>query len=309
VGVTFLSRLEKAMDYSNNKQIQPKILKAKITQLFRGDFSRKFIFMGFKTSEIDCDKLLPGQFFLIKCRDDFSINPLLRRPFSICDVYGGVIYILVEVKGSGTEWLYDRSIGEEIEIMGPLGNGLRITEDYRQVFLVGGGIGVAPLVFAARAFRKAGVSASLLFGAFEDSCQPAWLDDEGRKVNACDLVQNGECSLSVALEEGEGECQHHGLVSELLEIELDEKLKEHINNLDILIVACGPNAMLKAIQEITVSRNISSFFMLEEMMGCGVGVCLSCACKVKTDNSTDNGYEIKHVCQDGPVFDGNCLVL
>ena len=215
----------------------------------------------------------PGQFVHIKCGDAL----LLRRPISVCtcqeDDPEDLLTIVFEVRGEGTEWLANRPAGRSVDVMGLLGNGFAITPESR-CLLVGGGIGVPPMVGCAQ-YTQGRSTAIVGFRSREKAILTDWLERECAKV----MVATDDGSLG-----------YHGFVDALVRQELEQD-----KNYDA-VLACGPKMMLrnvaKAAQEFGVPCQVS----MEERMGCGVGACLVCACGMK-DGSR------KHVCKDGPVFD------
>ena len=215
----------------------------------------------------------PGQFVHIKCGDAL----LLRRPISVCtcqeDDPEDLLTIVFEVRGKGTEWLANRPAGHSVDVMGLLGNGFAITPESR-CLLVGGGIGVPPMVGCAQ-YTQGRSTAIVGFRSREKAILTDWLERECAKV----MVATDDGSLG-----------YHGFVDALVRQELEQD-----KNYDA-VLACGPKMMLrnvaKAAQEFGVPCQVS----MEERMGCGVGACLVCACGMK-DGSR------KHVCKDGPVFD------
>jgi dihydroorotate dehydrogenase electron transfer subunit len=207
----------------------------------------------------------PGQFVNIRVRD--SHYPLLRRPLSVFSASGEAFDILYKVVGEGTEVLSKRSPGEELDVIGPLGNPFSF-EDYGSLLLVAGGIGVAPLHFlGARAGDR---KVTTLIGA------------RTKEEVLCESRFAGFGEVAVATEDGSYGTK--GLVTDLLKT---------IETPDI-IFACGPEGMLRAIKSYSQSHSIPCQLSLEQRMACGMGVCLGCAVPAK------GGY--KYVCKDGPVF-------
>jgi len=221
---------------------------------------------------------IPGQFIHIRIGDSFS--PLLRRPFSISKVTEEGISIIYKVVGRGTKILSEMKKGNYLDILGPLGRGFVIKEEIKKYLLVGGGMGVAPLVFLLQRITqeaKEEVSTSVFLGF--KTAEMVILENEfvGKNI-----------TLDIATEDGSR--GHKGLVSGLIQ--------KYVENLpcpeDVGLYACGPIPMLKTIAKLSLARNISSQVGLEEMIGCGVGACRGCVVK------GTRGY--LRVCQEGPVF-------
>ncbi len=231
----------------------------------------------------------PGQFLEVRCSD--GIEPLLRRPFSVHRILKNGVEILYEIVGKGTELLSQKKTGEDLDIIGPLGNGF--TTPYTlhptpYTLLIAGGIGVAPLVALAEELVKKKERVDVIIGA----------KTRGHVLCEAEFKSLG-CSVNVATEDGSK--GKRGLATELLSKLLTTPtgpigpLGRRHNSKLTTIYACGPNAMLKAVAKIARAKNAPCQVSLEERMACGVGVCLGCPVKVKTN-------EYKMVCKDGPVF-------
>ena len=246
----------------------------------------------------------PGQFLEIRCSE--GTEPLLRRPLGIHRIMPGLIEILYQVIGAGTGLLSMKEPGEELDIIGPLGNGFSIdrrpqTADRRPVVLIAGGIGVAPLVALAEGLvhgprskvRGKSVNMYVLIGA----CKKAHIlcEVDFKKLGA---------KVMVATEDGSK--GRKGLISEAL-----GDLLSTIDSQPSTVYACGPAGMLKAVSQIAKKYKTRCQVSLEEKMACGVGVCLGCPVKVRnvhSPQSTVHGYEYKMVCKDGPVFDAEEII-
>lgn len=226
-------------------------------------------------------KIEPGQFFNILCADGKSMEPLLRRPFSIHRIRGqGIVEILYEVIGKATSILSRKEKGDMLDIIGPLGNGFPVEPDGKSAILVAGGIGVAPLLALAEqiAYSVKRTAHSVFIGA------------KSRKEILCEKDFR-KLGFEVFISTEDGSKGYKGLITDLLY----KKLFAKRYSLDAVLYACGPNAMLKEISKLAGKRNIRAFGSLEEHMSCGVGSCYGCVIKTK------QGY--KRVCKDGPVFE------
>lgn len=230
----------------------------------------------------------PGQFVMVRVRD--STDPVLRRPFSIHNLLGEGerlrgFEILYKVVGRGTAILSELRAGEHVGVLGPFGNGFTCPEGLQNVFLVAGGIGIAPLYYLASLLESMGrgrpLWCTLFFGGRTYSdilCKEAF------HVIGVDLRISTE----------DGSLGHKGLVTSLLKRELASGESPDI------IYACGPDPMLKETFRIAASFDIPCQLSMESVMACGFGACLGCAIKGK-------GPGYLHVCTDGPVFDPNLL--
>ena len=216
-----------------------------------------------------------GQFLHIKCGE----GRILRRPISISSVRGDSIEFAFEVKGEGTRWLAGREPGQNLDIIGPLGNGFSFPDG--KIVVVGGGMGAPPMLFAAESARS-GVTAIL---GFRDSGRMVMVD-EFEKV--CDKVY-------VTTEDGSAGL--HGLVT----APLGELLASGGYS---AVMSCGQLGMQGSVAQLCKRHGVPCQVSLEERMGCGVGACLVCAC------ATMSGGEerMSRVCADGPVFDSREVV-
>ena len=215
----------------------------------------------------------PGQFVHIKCGD----AQLLRRPISVCccqvDEPSDLITIVFEVRGEGTEWLANREVGDELDVLGLAGNGFPMEKNGRYL-VVGGGIGVPPMLGCAQFI--AGKATAVLGFRSKD------------KIILMDRFE--ETCTKVLLATDDGSAGHHGFVDALVRQELAQDA-----NYDG-VLACGPKPMLRSVARVAEEYGVPCLVSMEERMGCGVGACLVCACDM-ADGSR------KHVCKDGPVFD------
>ena len=213
----------------------------------------------------------PGQFVHIRLNDTF--DPLLRRPFSIadCDAPKGTLTLIYRVVGRGTSLMTRLKPGDFIDCLGPLGNGFTLTG--QRPLLVGGGMGLAPLLMLARTFCP--YPATLLMGGRNEQ-ELFWSN-----------LFAGVCP-HIHTTTDDGSVGHRGFTVDILPgLLADGKFDA--------VYACGPHAMLKGVAEIAARHNISCQVSLEEYMACGVGACLSCTC------AGASGKRHK-VCTDGPVF-------
>ena len=212
----------------------------------------------------------PGQFVNVSVGDK---SMLLRRPISISEVKDKSIVIIYKVVGDGTEILSHKKAGDVLDILGPLGNGFPMKKD-KKVVLVGGGIGVPPLVEAAKKLKENGCEVNVVIGARNKSL--VILEDK--------LKQYGNVYIST--DDGS-----YGLKGNV--IDCIEK-----NNIDFdILYACGPNIMLKFLDKkyFGVKEGYLSF---EQRMACGVGICYGCILKPREEKDT-----FLRVCKDGPVFE------
>jgi dihydroorotate dehydrogenase electron transfer subunit len=225
----------------------------------------------------------PGNFVNVKVSD--TTQPLLRRPFSIHNVRGTLIDIMIKSIGCGTAILSNSSVGSRIMVMGPLGNNFTTTDpNVDTAILVSGGIGTAPMLFLESTLLAEGKKVIHLIG--------------GRSQN--DLLAPGLTNVRLATDDGSS--GFHGNVVELLKRELP--LLETGGRLKVF--ACGPNPMLKALAGFCREHNLPCEVSLESVMGCGIGICYGCSVEI---NDPDGNVKSILLCREGPVIDAERLVL
>lgn len=219
----------------------------------------------------------PGNFVEIKVSD--NITPFLRRPISIYNINQekGTITFIFQVKGEGTKILSKKQVGDEIEIMGPLGYGTFAIEPYKKVAIIGGGIGIFPLhELAKQLYPNSEVSIYLGFRNKE----LVVLEEEFKKVSHHLTITTDDGSYGIK-----------GFAIAELEKQIEQEKPD-------ILFGCGPLPMLKAVQKLAIEKEIPCQISLEEKMGCGIGACLGCAVKMVT---SETPY-YAHVCKMGPVF-------
>ncbi len=215
----------------------------------------------------------PGQFYMLTAAERWGggegERPFLPRAFSVLRAGGGELEFLIEDVGPGTKRLTELAAGDNLLVVGPLGNGFAPPRDGRAPLLVGGGVGIAPLAIWQDELDG---NATALLG-FRDQAHA-----------------HGAALLTAAtVATDDGSVGHHGLVTELLEDELDDRGEQ------VEVYACGPPPMLEAVRAICVDRGIPAQLALESGMACGFGACFGCVVP------TQHGYV--RLCVDGPVLD------
>lgn len=221
-------------------------------------------------------EIRPGQFVQVKVSS--SPETFLRRPISIHDVdYGqNTLKLLIQISGKGTETLSHLKNGDLLNIIYPLGNSFSLPEQGKKVLLVGGGCGVAPLLYLARYLKARGFTPDILLG----------FRNKERIIEFEEYLELGKVFLTT--EDGsrgeKGFITHHSV----LETAVYDK-----------IYCCGPDSMMKAVSEYARKTNTECEVSLENMMACGIGVCLCCVVDTVKGNLCS--------CIDGPVFNINDL--
>ena len=212
-----------------------------------------------------------GQFVSVYCNDG---TKLLPRPISICEVNKEekALRLVYRVAGGGTAEFSQMKAGETLRILGPLGNGFTLGE--KKAFLIGGGIGIPPMLELA---KELNCEKQIVVGYRNDEL---FLADE--------LKQYGE--VIVATEDGSV-----GTKGNVLDAIRENGLKADV------IYACGPTPMLRALKQYAAENDIECWISMEERMACGIGACLACVCKSKEKDHHTN-VNNKRICKEGPVF-------
>lgn len=222
-------------------------------------------------------EILPGQFAQLLVEK--SVTTYLRRPISIYDTdpINNTISLLIKVVGAGTSTLATLQEGEKLNILYPLGNSFSVAEG-RKALLVGGGVGIAPMLLLAKYLHTRGKDLHVLIG--------------GRSV--ADIIEPGlyETLGEVGITTDDGSAGIKGLVTQ-------HPVFDRISEFS-MVYACGPDPMMKAVAGIASANAVPCEVSLENLMACGIGACLCCIAETKTGNRT--------TCVDGPVFNVKELV-
>jgi dihydroorotate dehydrogenase electron transfer subunit len=227
----------------------------------------------------------PGQFVNLRPPRDRSF--ILRRPFSIYRVnrrggWAATIEVVFDIRGGGTEALAALRAHDTVDLIGPVGRPFTLSKTRNSCLLVGGGVGAVPLIFLGDELRAAGKRVDVLWGASRAS----------RLLNSIDAKRLGSKSAFSTDDGSEG---HHGHVTDLLP-EMIEKCGTEV------IYACGPHPMLESVTKIALQYRIPVQVAMEALMGCGVGVCMTCVQPVW--NKAGSDLVNVRTCVDGPVFNG-----
>ena len=220
---------------------------------------------------------VPGQFINVYPHDE---SKRLPRPISICgiDKENSILRLVYRVtkKGSGTDEFSHYKTGEEVKILGPLGNGF-LVEEFRDknVILMGGGIGIPPMLSVA--------------SALNGKCT-AVLGYRDKNTFLVDDFIDTNCKLVLTSDDGSV-----GMKGNVIDAAVEAGLTGDV------IFACGPMPMLRGVKTFSEGREITCYISLEERMACGVGACLGCVCKSKEEDEHSKVHN-KRVCKDGPVF-------
>ena len=229
---------------------------------------------------------VPGQFLMVKTSP--TLVPFLRRPISLSRIKAkeGTITLIYQVVGSGTKLLSEISTSSEIDVVGPLGNGFTWSDEDKVVAVVGGGCGIAPLVALTEELLKAGKEVFAFLGA---QSKDKLLSDE----------YFAELGAKVMVATDDGSLGRKGFVTQILEEVMNTTRFDRV-------YCCGPLPMTKAVVKLTKEALIPCQVSLEERMGCGVGACLGCVCKIRSE---EGSLTYKKVCHDGPVFTSSEVIF
>jgi len=257
----------------------------------------------------------PGQFVQLLCAEPGHLGwtggAFVRRPFSI----GGLrrrdgrceIDILYRMVGPGTYWLSQLSPGRQVSVLGPLGHPFELPTDRRTAYLVGGGIGLPPLIWLAQELHRAGTPAVAFVGSRTASLLPltrivdVTLSGDRPGLSISEFARSQTPCL-VATDDGS--LGAPGRVPEVFDRYLDHRPNEAAS---AMVYSCGPEPMLRAVAEICGRRDIPCYVCLERMMACGMGTCQSCVVRIR-DKSDPDGWRYRLCCTDGPVFDARDVI-
>jgi len=228
----------------------------------------------------------PGQFCMVRPLN--SGDSLLRRPFSIAAVRDNeLLEFAYTAIGHGTRLLARQQAGDDILCFGPLGNSFPIVPGSKAI-VVAGGIGIAPFPFLNAVLNNHGTFPLTCYGA-RNAEELIYLEE---------LNQLSE-KLSIATDDGS--TGFHGFVTQLLEQDI-EKYRE-----DAVVYACGPHPMLARVKSITEKHGVPAYLSMEEVMGCGVGLCIGCPIPAVPKEDGQKFYYL--CCKDGPIFPSSMVQL
>ena len=232
-----------------------------------------FVLLRMCPEEGDLPTCQPGQFAQLRID---APDVFLRRPISIHDIVDGRIYFLVQVVGRGTRWLAQLKQDDLVNAVLPLGHGFSMEQGAGNPLLVGGGAGVAPLLYLGRRLNETGVRPTFLLGA--------------RTANMLLRLKEFRGLGNVFVTTEDGTMGEQGFVTQ----------HTMLNDRQFDIVqTCGPTPMMKAVASWAAAHGVPCEVSLENRMACGIGACLCCV------QNTTEGH--KCVCTEGPVFDARML--
>lgn len=213
-----------------------------------------------------------GQFLSVYSKDG---SRLLPRPVSICEIQkdAGEIRLVYRVVGQGTREFSGYQAGDRITVLGPLGNGFPHISVDKSVFLIGGGIGIPPMLELAKSLS---CEKQVILGYRDQMFMNQEFEPYSR--------------VFVATEDGSA-----GTKGNVLDAIRENQLKADV------VMACGPAPMLRALKTYAHEQGIECYLSLEEKMACGIGACLACVCGTKDVDPHSNVHNAR-ICKDGPVF-------
>lgn len=283
----------------------------------------------------DFPRSAPGQFLQVRCGADEDDAPrelrwndgefpqvvgqtwnpdhtLLRRPFSIADRYEDAdgqthIVLISRAIGRGTRWLESLAVKDRLSVTGPLGNTFTIPNAPRPLALVGGGVGIPPMLYLARALHAAGqIDATAIFGSLTADLMPVHTLQTPSADGAPSLCAQlpGDAPFPTILTTDDGSLGLRGRVTDGLQV---WHARLAAGSPRPLVYACGPEPMLRAVANLTRQLGCDAELCIEKMMGCGLGTCLSCVVQV-VDPDSPRGWRWALSCSEGPVFPRDTLV-
>lgn len=254
-----------------------------------------------------------GQFVSVYSNDR---SKLLPRPISLCgiDRDEDTIRLVYRVTGenTGTEEFSKLVMGDRIRILGPLGNGFTV-EPGKKAFLIGGGIGVPPMLQLAKDINSGVVQTS---GAVDTNTQEKGQTEEkqinghGKKICDMNIIMGYRDENAFLLDEFKEQADsfvatEDGSVG--TKGNVIDAIKENGLEADV-IYACGPMPMLRALKAYAMEHDMECYVSMEERMACGIGACLACVCKTK-DKDAHSNVNNKRICKEGPVFNAKEVEL
>lgn len=214
---------------------------------------------------------------------DWNLNPFLNRPMSIANVdqKKGLFELQILVSGKGTKLLSELNENTSIQVIGPLGNSFKLPSVKDNVALIAGGIGIAPLLYFEKLLKQKNIKTNFFYGASTHT----------------ELIPEEYLPENIRISTDDGSTGFNGFVTQ-------DFANFTKNNKIQRIYSCGPNPMLKAVQEIALKENIECELSIETVMACGLGICQGCIVPKK-----ENENEYYLTCTEGPVFNAKSIIL
>jgi len=246
---------------------------------------------------------MPGSFVHVTCDETLP----MRRPLSIMRAGDDWIEVLYKIVGEGLHLLAEKRPGDTINVLGPIGQPFRVSAERPNCLLIGGGVGIPPMVFLAESLLGTNAKPLAILGSeipFPFELQPSaiktpWASDD--IISTMPLLESwGMTARLTSLSDFDG-C-YRGYVTDLAELWLQSLDDDEKTSVEIF--ACGPTPMLRAVAALAEKHDVPCQVSLEEFMACAVGGCAGCTVLIESDD----GRAMKRVCVDGPVFDASSVV-
>lgn len=245
----------------------------------------------------------PGSFVHIRCDETLP----MRRPLSIMRASDDWIEVLYKIVGEGLHLLAEKRPGDIISVLGPIGQPFHFSPERPKALLIGGGVGIPPMVFLAEALRGTGAEPVAILGSeipfpfdlVKSAIEAAWAGDD--IVSTMPLLESWGIPARLTSLSGFEGC-YRGYVTDLAELWLQGL--DDTERAQVEIFSCGPTPMLKAVAALAARYEVPCQVSLEEFMACAVGGCAGCTVEI----TTPEGPAMKRVCVDGPVFDAETVV-
>ena len=247
----------------------------------------------------------PGTFVHVSCDEALP----MRRPLSIMRAADDWIEVLYKVVGTGLHLLANKNPGDTINVLGPIGQPFRPSPDRPNALLIGGGVGIPPMVFLADALRSSrdqwqplailGSEIPFPFPLVSSELPTPWLDND--IVSTMPLFESWQVPCRLTSLSSFPGC-YRGIVTDMADRWLRSSEDDEKDRTEIF--ACGPTPMLKAVAELAARYELPCQAALEEFMACAVGGCAGCTVAI----TTPDGPAMQRVCVDGPVFDAASVV-
>lgn len=252
----------------------------------------------------------PGRTPMLSDPDLRMRRPYLRRPFSIADRWDAAgkthLVVISRAIGVGTHWLDELRPGNLLNITGPLGHGFDLPKVDQPVVLVGGGVGIPPLLYLARRLRERGhADATLILGAMSRDLFPVEIHSDPATdgtARRCAALPGGVDYPTIVTTD-DGTLGLRGYTTGALQIWAERRGRDAVAP---LVFACGPEGMLQAVARLTRQLAYGCQLCIERTMGCGFGTCLSCVTRMR-DARAPTGWRWALSCSVGPVFDRDAL--
>ncbi|MBS3735393.1 MAG: dihydroorotate dehydrogenase electron transfer subunit [Phycisphaerae bacterium] len=275
----------------------------------------------------------PGQFIQLLCRPPYASSApreltwgpdsppqlsdpelidrqtMLRRPISLAGRRdsgdASEIDLIYRVVGTATRWLTGAEPGAELSVLGPLGNGFA-PRGAGEAVLIGGGVGIPPLLYLAETLADGGTNVTAIFGARSEGLMPLRVDGAAvpREPAPSPCIADLPPQARAVLTTDDGTLGVAGTASDAL---LEWLRRREGGAAGLTAYCCGPEPLMRAVADICIERNLPCQLALERYMACGMGTCQSCVVKVR-DTNAENGWAYKLCCTDGPVFEAADLL-